>query len=334
MSKSRTRAVNVGVLVFPGCVRSGAVVPHDVFALANALMQSRPQAQRVVFQSHWISARGGTEVGSDGVSFATTPAEAHRLDAVIVPGVDHRQDAAMEHLLDGLQPEQALLRSLAASAVPLLAGCSAACLVARAGLLDHRSATTSWWLGAFARSRFPAVDWQLQSMLVEDGTFVSAAGVTSYFDLALSLVGLHGGDDLRQLAARMLLHDSGRDTQAPYAALAAAQSAGPLVIERARRWLGQRIDQPWTVRSLAQHCRTSERTLLRRFKEVTGVSPVQYAQQLRVERAKALLESTRLSLEDIAARCGYQDASTMHKVFQKWAGLTPRDYRTRFGLRR
>ena len=77
----------------------------------------------------------------------------------------------------------------------------------------------------------------------------------------------------------------------------------------------------------------SERTLLRRFKDVTGVGPVQYVQQLRVDRAKALLESTLLSLEEIAGRCGYQDASTLHKVFTRWAHVTPGAYRTRFGLR-
>ena len=75
------------------------------------------------------------------------------------------------------------------------------------------------------------------------------------------------------------------------------------------------------------------RTLLRRFQEAVGVSPIQYTQQLRVERAKALLESTLLSMEDITARCGYEDVSTFSKTFKRWAQVTPREYRMRFGLR-
>lgn len=331
---SSSRTVHVGVLVFPGCVRSGAVVPHDVLAMANVLMRSRPAAQRVSFRAHWIGARRGARVDAQGVGFTTVAPDAQPLDAVIVPGVDHADATDLTHLLDALAPEQAVLRALAGRGVPLLFGCSATCLVARAGLLDGRRATTSWWLVAFCRSRFPAVNLQPQDILVDDGALISAAGVTSYFDLALWLVGRHAGDDLRQMAARMLLHDTRRDSQAPHLATTLAEDGGPIVIERARRWLGRRFDRSWTVQALARHCRTSERTLLRRFKEVTGVGPVQYAQQLRVERAKALLESTLLSLEEIAARCGYQDSSSLHKVFRRWAGVTPREYRTRFGVRR
>jgi len=326
--------VHVGVLVFPGCVRSGAVVPHDVLALANVMMRARPAAQRVDFQAHWVTARREARVDAGGLGFAAVAPDAHPLDALIVPGVDHADAGDLGLALDALAPEQALLRALAGRGVPLLFGCSATCLLARAGLLDGRRATTSWWLGGYCRAHFPAMQLQPQEILVEDGALVSSAGVTSYFDLALWLVGRYAGDDLRQSAARMLLHGSRRESQAPYAAAAMAEGEGPIVIERARRWLDKRLDRPWTVRALAQHCRTSERTLLRRFKEVAGVGPVQYVQQLRVARAKSLLESTLLSMEDIAARCGYQDVSTLHKVFRQWARVTPREYRSRFGLRR
>jgi transcriptional regulator GlxA family with amidase domain len=328
------RTVHIGVLVFPGCVRSGAVVPQDVLALGNTLMRGRPASGRVQFETHWVSARRGARVEAQGLGFATVPAERHPLDALIVPGIDHGGPADLEHQLQGLAAEQALASAFATRGVPLLFGCSASCLVARTGVLDGRPATTSWWLGDHVRARFPAVRWQLQDILVEHGGLVSAAGVTSYFDLALWLVGRHGGEDLRQLAARMLLHDSRRESQAPYGAALATGDHGPLVLEKARRWLERRLDQPWTVAALARHCRTSERTLLRRFSDALGVGPVQYAQQLRVERAKTLLESTRLSLEQIAARCGYQDASTLHKVFRQWARVSPGEYRARFGYRR
>lgn len=331
---SEPRTVHIGVLVFPGCIRSGAVVPHDVLALANGLMASRPASQRVTFKAHWVGARRGARVDANGLGFATVAPDLHPLDALIVPGLEHADAADLTQALAALAPEQALLRTLARQGLPLLFGCSATCLVAQAGLLDTRQATTSWWLATYCRTHFPAMQLQPDALLVEDGPFISAAGVTSYFDLALWLVARHAGDDLRQLAARMLLHDSRRDSQAPYVAQAIAEGPGPIVIERARRWLGQRFDRPWTVQALAQHCRTSERTLLRRFKEVTGAGPVQYAQKLRVERAKALLESTLLSAEDIAGRCGYQDVSTLHKVFKQWVHVTPSEYRARFGFRR
>src|SRR5690606_19423368 len=109
----------------------------------------------------------------------------------------------------------------------------------------------------------------------------------------------YGGDPLRQAVAKILVMDASRRSQAPYITSALIQSDGHAIIERARRWLNQRLDQPWAMAELAAYCNTSPRTLLRRFQDAIGMSPVRYTQQLRVERAKALLESTQLSLEDI-----------------------------------
>jgi transcriptional regulator GlxA family with amidase domain len=326
------RTVHVGVLVFPHCIRSAAVVPHDVFALANTLMRTRRGGGGVMFRTHSVSARHGGSIQSGDLRFETVAPDMHPLDALVVPGIEHDGEGVLADRLHELEREQALVRHMAAAGTLLLAGCSAVPLAASAGCLDGRHATTSWWLGAWVRARYPSVQWDLQDMLVSDGNCVSAAGVTSYYDLALWLVSRFGGDDLRRMVGRMLLHDERREHQTPYMSLGSA-SPGPVVIERARSFLRQRFDKAWTVEALARHCRTSERTLLRRFKEATGASPVQYAQQLRVERAKSLLESTLLSLEEIALRCGYQDASTLHKVFRTWMNITPREYRARFGLR-
>lgn len=319
--------------MFPECVKSGAVVPYDVLSVANALMQSRPAAQRVLFKAHWVSARHGKTVRTDDLGFATVAPTAYPLDALIVPGVDHMGAENLTRLLETLKPEQALLRAFSRQGRPLLFGCSGTCLVAQAGLLDGRRATTSWWLSSYCREHFPAVQLQPEEILLQDDRLVSAAGVTSYFDLALWIVEEYAGADVRQLAAKMLVLDARRASQAPYVAAAVLEGPGPVVIERARKWLNNRLDASWTMAALAQHCHTSQRTLLRRFKAVLGKSPVQYVQQMRVERAKALLESTLLSPESIAERCGYQDVSTLRKVFKQWTQLTPREYRARFGFR-
>lgn len=327
------RIVHIGVLVFPGCVKSGAVVPHDVLRVANLLMHSRPASQRVRFETHWVSARGQGSVNVGGLSFETVAPDAYGLDALIVAGVDHGDTDNLTDSLTGLLPEQSMLRVFAQNEGWLLFGCSGTCLVARAGLLDGHRVTTSWWLSDYCRRHFPDVQLQTEEIVLQDGRYVSSAGVTSYFDLALWIVGQYAGADVRQLAAKMLVMDGQRTSQAPYVAAAVLDGQGPVVLERARRWLNRRLDQAWTMGALAQHCHTSQRTLLRRFQATLGMSPVQYVQQLRVERAKALLESTQLSLESITGRCGYQDVSTLSKVFKRWTQLTPREYRVRFGLR-
>lgn len=327
------RTVRIGMLLYAGCLRSGAVMPFDVFRIANTLGALRPAAKRVHFDAQWFSARKEKSIDVSGLTFHTQPVDLKKLDALMLPGIDHQGPFDLAPMLERLGPEQEVLRAFAQSGKPIVSSCSSTCLVAEAGLLDGRCATTSWWLSAFFRKRYPDVTLDAEQLVVEDGKHISSGGVTSYIDLALRLVGHFAGEELRQNVAKVLAMDANRSSQAPYIASAMIQDQGHVVIERARRWLNQRLDRPWSTADLAEYCNTSQRTLLRRFQDAVGMSPVQYAQQLRVERAKALLESTRLSLEDITGRCGYEDVSTFSKVFKRWAQVTPREYRNRFGLR-
>lgn len=329
----KTDTIRIGMLLYQGCLRSGAVLPADVFRIANTVGGLRPSARRVHFELQWFGARGEPTVELDDLSFRVREVKLHRLDALMLPGIDHQGPHDLTPILAGLGPEQALLREVANSGKPIISSCSSTCLVAEAGLLDGRRATTSWWLSAYFRKRYPRVELDAEQLVVEDGNHVSSGGVASYIDLSLWLVGRYGGEELRQVTAKVLAMDAHRSSQAPYIATAMIQNGGHAVIERARRWLNQRLDRAWSMCELAAYCHTSQRTLLRRFQHAVGMSPVQYAQQLRVERAKALLESTRLTMDAITARCGYEDVSTFSKVFKRWTQTTPREYRTRFGLR-
>lgn len=323
----------IGILVYPGCLRSGAVLPHDVFALANTLLQARPAAQSIHFQALWLSARGKTSETVEGLTFATAPLAGQQLDALMLPGIAHQNVDDVLARLPMLLPEQAALRSYLGEDRLLLSSCSATCLLAHIGALDGRRSTTSWWLSAYFRQRYPQVLLEAEQLIVQDGNLVSSGGLTSSIDLALWLVEHFGGDALRQLCAKVLLVDANRASQAPFIASAMLENQNHAVIERARRWLNKNLERDWNMAELAQHCHASPRSLLRRFQEALGQSPIQYVQLLRVERAKALLETTKLSLADITARCGYQDVSSFSKIFKRWAQLTPKEYRQRFGLR-
>jgi len=330
--KTPPKTIRIGVLVYPGCLRSSAVVPLDVLRIANTLSGYRPAAERVRFEGQWLGVRGEASLEVDGLVFALAPLAGARLDALVLPGVAHDAPPHLARVLDGLAPEQAAVAEYGGQGGLLVSSCSSTGLVARTGLLDGRRATTSWWLSSWFRQQFPRVALDADALVVQDGMFVSSGGVGSTLDLALWLVGHFGGDALRQLTAKVMVMDAQRASQAPYVLDAILAQNGHPTIERARRWLNGRLDKPWTMAQLAAHCALSQRTLLRRFQEALGVSPVQYAQQLRVERAKALLETTGLSLEEITVRCGYEDAATFSKVFKRWAALTPREYRGRFGL--
>ncbi len=330
---SAVKPINVGILVYPGCLASGAVGPADVFRIANSLGELQPGRQRVRFELAWLTARREKTLSINGLSFACQPLQRSRPDALVLPGIYHANVGELAQVLASSLEEQEALRELGADLPLLAAACSGTCLAAAAGLLDGRRATTSWWLSGYFRSQYPRVELVADQLLVQDGGLLTSGGITSYFDLSLALIAHFGGADLRQQTARVLVMDAQRVSQAPYVARAMMAGEGHVLIERARSWLSKRLEQRWALPELAAHCNTSPRTLLRRFQAVQGCTPVQYVQQLRVERARGLLESTPLSLLDITQRCGYEDVSTFSKVFKRWTQMSPRDYRNRFGLR-
>jgi transcriptional regulator GlxA family with amidase domain len=325
--------VHIGILVFPDCGGSSAVAPRDAFNIANLMVQFRPAEEHVRFEACWVSVDGRMVSNRDGLCFPTKAIASLPLDVLMVPGVEHTTTRDLVPVLEAMTGEQQALREFAASGRLIATNCSASFLLAEAGLLTGRRATTSWWLGRYFHKRYPDVALDTEALVVEDGAIISSGGMTSYIDLALHIIGQYGGDALRQMTAKVLVADSNRASQSPYVAAAVMEGNGHAIIERARRWLNQHMDQEWTMAELASYCNTSPRTLLRRFQKALGLSPIQYTQQLRVERAKGLLESTSLSLEDITGRCGYADVSTFSTVFKRWAQLTPREYRGRFGLR-
>jgi transcriptional regulator GlxA family with amidase domain len=134
--------------------------------------------------------------------------------------------------------------------------------------------------------------------------------------------------------ARVMLLDGQRMSQAPYISAALLAERRSAFMEQVDSWMQKHLEQPFNTSVLAAHLSVSTRTLLRRVQKATGISPVPYLQYLRIERAKALLETSNLPTEEIAKRCGYQDAAAFRKLFKRTAQLTPKDYRERFSLRR
>ncbi len=324
------KIVRIGILIYPECAFTTVAIV-DIFSVANVMSQQRPASEHVRFETEWVSAAGGTVSCAGGMAFPTVRLQAGALDVLMVPGMLHGD---LRPLFEGrLEAEcQALARFARGDGI-LATSCSGSFLLAQAGLLDGRRATTSWWLDKLFRKHFAAVELDTAELVTWDQPILSSGAVTAYVDLGLWLIGHFGGDSLRQMSAKVMAADSNRSSQAPYISEAILAGSGHAVVERARRWLNQHMDQEWNMTVLAGYCNTSPRTLLRRFQKAVGMSPVQYTQQLRVERAKSLLESTVLSLEDITGRCGYANVSTFSTVFKRWAQVTPREYRRRFGLR-
>lgn len=331
-------AVRIAILVFPET--TGAVVygMYDLFLSAGrdwgTITEGRPGPELI--RPLLIARRGEAFSLCNNVpvtphaTLAECPADA----VICIPEVNLPPGAP---LAERYREEIAWLRERAAAGATLAAGCSGAMLLAEAGLLDGWEATTHWaWCDAMRRG-FPKVEVHPQRALVVTGEgqrLVMAGGGTSFLDLALYLIARTVGVEAAMQVARLNLIDWHRVGQQPYARLACARQAEDGVIASCQAWIAEHYERPNPVAGMQRLSGLAERTFKRRFRQATGMAPLEYVHALRLEEAKHLLEATALPIEAIANEVGYEDAGYFGRLFRRKVNLTPAQYRRRFGALR
>ena len=326
--------LRLGILAMDGCMLSSIAAACDTLRIAQTLANIRQPNNRLKLETVVFGARGQrtlqTSVGLELGGLVPPPDD---LDMVLMPGVMHHSPHDLVERVRAMQPELDLIRDLHLRGVPLAGNCSGSFLFAESGLLDGHRATCSWWLATAFRQRYPKVLLEADAMVVEDAGMLTAGGSCSLQPMMLKLIARAGGEELAQQTARMLLIDTERQSQAPYVSQALMEKPRNSLSEKAEQFLMHELHREVSVTQLAEVCGTSERSLLRHFRAHHGVTPVAHIQHLRVERAKALLETTHLSFEEIVERCGYSDSASFRKLFKRATAITPGDYRERYRLR-
>lgn len=222
------------------------------------------------------------------------------------------------------------LRKAAAGGARIASLCTGAFVLAQAGLLDGRRATTHWGLADDLASRFPAVDVQPDLLFVEDGGIYTSAGAAAAIDLCLHLVGVDYGAAVANTVARLAVVPPVRPGgQSQFIETPLPPERGTSLAPT-RAWALERLDLPLTLTDLARHAGTSVRTLTRRFRAETGLSPLQWLLQRRVHRARELLETTGLPMDLVAGKSGLGSADSLRKHMAAQVGVTPTAYRAHF----
>ncbi|HEX6999830.1 MAG TPA: helix-turn-helix domain-containing protein [Gammaproteobacteria bacterium] len=215
----------------------------------------------------------------------------------------------------------------------LYSACSGSVMLAEAGLLDGRAATSHWgYRDLFARW-YPQVRFDPQPNLVfaePRRRIVTAAGATSWHDLAIHIVSRHVSPAEAMRIAKVYLLKWHGEGQLPYAALVRNVPHSDAVVQTCERWLARHFREDNVVARVVAVAKIPERTLKRRFKAATGCTPMEYVQNLRVEEAKRLLETGGLAVDEISYAVGYEDASFFRRVFRRCTGLAPSEYRRLF----
>ena len=315
------------MLLFDDCVGSIVAGLLDAFRTANRFAGER------AIDAALVSARGGSVRSSSGVSFDTHADPFDSRDRLIVPGIDH---GSLEELLLRLARAGGAVervRRHRAAGGPVGACCSGAFVLAEAGALDGREATTSWWLAGELAARCPGTRVRASRTLVEDGPVLTAAAVGAWSELALRLIAKAGGEELAERCASVLFTDRARGVEAEVARPGGVSGGRGLPVAKAEAWLRLHLADPELgIRALAEACLVSERTLLRHFRATLGTTPERRLRELRIERARQLLESSSLPIAAVAERCGYASAAAFRRAFREESDSSPSGYRGRFEL--
>ncbi|MFC8229130.1 GlxA family transcriptional regulator [Streptomyces sp. NPDC057287] len=243
-------------------------------------------------------------------------------DTVIVAGAGSREETDPRIL--------AALREAAAEGKRIASICTGAFALAEAGLLDGRAATTYWRYTGELGDRYPAIDLQKDVLFVQDGPVLTSSGYAAGIDLCLHVIrGDHGAAVANHVARLALVAPvrPGGQTQFTDTPLPPERGVSFAVT---RAWAAQHLDEPLTLTDLARNAGVSIRTLSRRFHAETGLSPLQWLLHQRIERARELLETTVLSMDQVARASGLGSADSMRQHIQRRLGVTPSAYRTSF----
>ena len=225
------------------------------------------------------------------------------------------------------------LRRLHADGSMLYSACSGAVMLAESGLLDGCEATSHWGYQDLFRRHYPKVRFRPEPNLMfadQRGRIVTAGGTTSWHDLALHIIARHASPGEALRIAQVYLLKWHAEGQLPYTTLVCRQPHADAIVRRCEDWLAANYREQDPVGRAVRRAGIPERTLKRRFKAATGSSLIERVQDLRVERAKRLLESSELPIEEISAEAGYEDASFFRRLFRRRTGLAPADFRRMF----
>jgi transcriptional regulator GlxA family with amidase domain len=317
--------MRVAVLVVNDVFDTGLSTVLDTFGIANFVAGSIGDV-RTRFTVSVIGVRRTVRT-AQGLSVPVAATHTmRRPDVVIVPALGAKTPPTLDAALSRRDVIDAgdLLQTWAAKGTLVAAACTGTFVIAEAGLLAGRAATTTWWLGPFFRQRYPQVDLDETAMIVSSTGRVTAGAALAHLDLALWIVRREHAD-LADLAARYLLSEP-RLSQGAFIVPQHLAQVDPL-ISRFEQWARTRIEHGFSLAAAAHGAGTSERTLSRRVRAVLGKSPLSYFQDLRVERAIHLLRTTPASVDEIAGQVGYADGVTLRSLLRQRTGRGVREIR-------
>jgi transcriptional regulator GlxA family with amidase domain len=330
VARAHTQQRLVVVLAFEGVQLLDIAGPLQTFASTNEIARG---TRGVPYRLMVASRRGGALASSSGLPLVTTPLAGLRgaaIDTLIIAGGPGVQAASRDARILAWVSRQALAVRRLASV------CTGAFLLAEAGILTGRRATTHWKSCARLQQHYPSIDVQSDPIYVRDGRIWTSAGITAGIDLSLALVEHDLGRTIAMQVARhlvMFLKRPGGQSQfsAPLAAQAAAADGNaPNQFAPLHGWIAVHVADDLRVERLAEQAGMSPRTFARIYSATMGITPARMVERIRIEAVRRALEDTDMPIKQIAGRCGFGQEERLRRAFARQVGTTPAEYRRRF----
>jgi transcriptional regulator GlxA family with amidase domain len=325
--------MHISIVMFDSCTPLLSIGAQDLFTKSEQVFrQIRPDhADDAPSEIILVSAEADRTVrAANGLSVecALRWNEVDSTDLVVIPAIDGDilvQLADHDYLVPWI-------RNLFERGADVASICTGSFLVADAGLLDGKSAATHWLAHALFEDRYPHVKLLPDRIVVDQGRVITSGGATSFMNLVMYLVEKYWGAETSRYAAKLFLIDINKGSQNAYAIFSGQKSHGDVDILKAQRIIEENVSEPIPVIELAERVAISPRHFIRRFKNATGNTPIEYVQRVRIESAKQALEATSDSVSEVASNSGYADVPSFRRLFKKITGTTPAEYRNRYRL--
>jgi transcriptional regulator GlxA family with amidase domain len=323
--------IEVTVLFLDETFSSTAAGPMEVFRHAGTLwnfLTGTPQVPRFRVTTASIDGRAVRCDGPIRIQPDTALTSIRHTDLIFIPttGID------VDNVVERNAPVLPWLRRWHNRGAAIASVCSGVGLVAATGLLDGKRATTHWGLADRFRQKYPNVKWMPELMVTEDRGFYCGGGMHAALDLSLYLVEKFCGHEIAMQSAKAMLIEAPRAWQAGFAIVPLKTEHNDDSILSAQEWLHENFQKSFRLDAPARRVGMSLRNFVRRFKQATGDSPSMYLQKLRIAAAKRLLEGHYRTVQEMSGAVGYKDVAFFRNLFHRHTGVSPSEYRQRFGL--
>lgn len=324
---------HIAILATDNALGSELMGIKDFLAFANSYQRFLHPGTGPLFESNIYSSDGKAITCSNGLMIPSEPVTRLTQADAVVMAATYAYDR--ESLLAFIRQSGLLadvIRHATAAGQLVASHCVGTFVLAEAGILEGKRATTCWWMKEVFARRYPQVITVMDELVVKSDNIITAGATTSFSSMLMTLAEEMVSPEFANGLSKLLLLDRQRLSQKVFINPAMVIGHKDTLVTNMQLWMRRHYTETVSLDQLCDKFSVTKRTLIRRFKAATGQTPLVYLQQLRIEKAKGLLEATNQPIERIVEQVGYDDPASFRRLFVSHTQLTPKAYRQRFSL--